>query len=130
MVIDTSAIVAILLGEPEAERFARAIADDPRRLVSAFSALETYVVIQAKKGDSAAREADSLFHRTQIDTVGMNADQVEIARNAWSSYGRGRHAAGLNIGDCCSYALALYSGEPLLYKGEDFARTDVTAVDF
>lgn len=125
MVIDTSALIAILLGEPEAEIFARQIADDPKRLISAFSLLETSIVIEAKKGDSGGRELDLLIHRAGINLVAMDAEQSELARAAWRKYGKGRHPAGLNIGDCCSYALSKYSGEPLLFKGNDFSKTDI-----
>jgi len=128
MVIDSSALLALLLAEPEAERIARAIANDPRRLVCAFSALETAIVIEAKKGELAGRELDLLLHRTRADVVVMESVQVEIARSAWRRFGKGRHPAGLNIGDCCSYALSRFSGEPLLFKGEDFRHTDVAPV--
>jgi ribonuclease VapC len=128
MVIDTSAVVAILLGEPEAEPFALAIAADPKRLISAFTALEVGIVIEAKKGEPAGRELDLLFHRARIEIVPLTAEQFEIARSAWRRYGRGRHPAGLNIGDCCSYALAKCAGEPLLFKGNDFSQTDVKTV--
>jgi len=128
MVIDTSAVVAILLGEPEAEPFARAIAADPKILISAFAALEAAIVMEAKKGESAGRELDLLFHQAGLEIVPVTAEQVEIARSAWREYGKGRHPAGLNIGDCCSYALAKSSGEPLLFKGGDFSLTDVSAV--
>jgi ribonuclease VapC len=127
MIIDTSAILAILLGESDAERYAVAIAKDPRRLISAFSALETAIVIEAKKGESGGREFDLLVHRAQIETVPMDSAQAELARAAWRAYGKGRHPAGLNIGDCCSYALSKYSGEPILFKGEDFSKTDLQA---
>ncbi len=130
MVIDTSALVAILLGEPEAESFAMAIAGDPKRLVSAFSALETAIVIESKKGDSGGRELDLLFHQAKIEIVPVTAEQFELARSALRKYGKGRHPAGLNIGDCCSYALAKSAGEPLLFKGNDFAQTDIDAVDW
>ncbi|NKB70049.1 MAG: PIN domain-containing protein [Candidatus Latescibacteria bacterium] len=130
MVIDTSALIAILLGELEAESLARAIARDPKRMLSSFSAIESYIVITARKGESGGRELDLLLHRCQIETVGLNADQSELARRAWLAYGKGRHVASLNIGDCCSYALARYSGEPLLFVGEDFAQTDLPAVDY
>ena len=125
MVIDTSALVAILFGEPEALSFARAVADEPRKLISAFNVLETGIVVEARKGEAGGREFDLLMHRAQIEIVGMNADQAEIARTAWRKYGKGNHPAGLNIGDCCAYALAKYSGEPLLFKGNDFSQTDV-----
>ena len=128
MVIDTSALVAILLGEPETVAFAKAMAADPKRLISAFTALETGIVIEAKKGQPGGREFDLLLHRAQIETIPLNNEQFEIARIAWRKYGKGRHPAGLNIGDCCSYALARYSGEPLLYKGEDFSNTDLVSV--
>jgi ribonuclease VapC len=125
MVIDTSALVAILLGELEAEPFALAIAGDPKRLVSTFTALETAIVIEAKKGESGGRELDLLLHQARIEMAPLTAEQFEIARSAWRRYGKGRHPAGLNIGDCCSYALAKCAGEPLLFKGDDFSQTDI-----
>ncbi len=128
MVIDTSALMAILLGEPEAEIFARLIADDSKRLISVFSLVEASIVIEAKKGDSGGRELDLLIHRAGIKTVAMDSEQAELARYAWRNFGKGRHAAGLNIGDCCSYALSKYSGEHLLFKGDDFPKTDISCV--
>jgi ribonuclease VapC len=128
MVIDTSALIAILLGEPEAELFALAIAGDSKRLISAFTALETGIVIEAKKGDFGGREFDLLVHHAKIEIVPLTPEQSEIARSTWRKYGRGRHAAGLNIGDCCAYALAKCAGEPLLFKGSDFSQTDIEAV--
>jgi ribonuclease VapC len=125
MVIDTSALVAILFGEPEALSFTRAVADESRKLISAFNALETGIVVEARKGEAGGRELDLLLHRAQIEIVAMNADQAELARTAWRKYGKGNHPAGLNIGDCCAYALAKYSGEPLLFKGNDFSQTDI-----
>ena len=122
MVIDTSALIAILLGEPDAEAFAVAIADDPKKLISAFSALEVSIVIEAKKGEAGGRELDLLLHRSQIEIVAMDSEQAELARNAWRTFGKGRHPAGLNIGDCCSYALSKSSDEPLLFKGDDFSK--------
>jgi ribonuclease VapC len=128
VVIDSSALVALLLLEEEAERLARALAADPRRLISVFNWLETAIVIEAKKGEAGARELDLLLHRAQIEIVAMNPDQADIARTAWRVYGKGNHPAGLNIGDCCAYALAKYSGEPLLFKGTDFSQTDIPSV--
>jgi len=128
MVIDTSAVMAILLAKPEAEALAKKIISDAKRLMSAFSVLEAGVVIEVKKGEAGGRELDLLIHRAQIEIVNMNSDQVQLAREAWRRYGKGRHPAGLNIGDCCSYALAKYSGEPLLSKGEDFIKTDIKIV--
>ena len=125
MVIDTSAVLAILLQEPDAESYAQAIGEDPRHLMSAFSLLETSVVIAARKGPAAERELDLLIHRARIEVVSFNVEQAEIAREAWIRYGKGRHPAALNLGDCCSYALSQVSGEPLLFKGSDFSHTDV-----
>jgi ribonuclease VapC len=127
MVIDTSALIAILFGEPEALPFTQAVADESRKLISAFNALETGIVVEARKGEAGGRELDLLLHRAQIEIVAMNADQAELARAAWRKYGKGNHPAGLNIGDCCAYALAKYSGEPLLFKGDDFSQTDIRA---
>lgn len=125
MVIDSSAIIAILLNEPEAERFMKAISDDSKRLISAFSILESGVVIESRKGTAGRDELDLLLSHAQITPVSLNQEQIEIAREAWRNFGKGRHPAGLNIGDCCSYALAKYSDEPLLFKGDDFGKTDV-----
>ncbi|MHC1742922.1 MAG: type II toxin-antitoxin system VapC family toxin [Syntrophobacteraceae bacterium] len=129
MVIDTSALIAILLGEPEAEAFALAVARDPKRLISSFTALETGIVIEAKKGEAGARELDILLHHARIAIVPMTAEHSEIARIAWRRYGKGRHPAGLNIGDCCSYALAKSADEPLLFKGNDFSQTDIKSAN-
>jgi len=130
MVIDTSALVAILLGEPEAEAFAVAVAGDSKRLISSFTALETGIVIEAKRGEAGGRELDLLLHYARIAIVPMTAEHYEIARFAWRRYGKGRHPAGLNIGDCCSYALAKSTGEALLFKGGDFNQTDIQAANW
>ena len=106
MVIDTSALIAILFGESEASIFSNAIADDTRKLISAFNTLETEIVVEARKGEAGGRELDLLLHRAQIEIVAMNADQAELARAEWRKYGTGNHPASLNIGDCCAYALA------------------------
>lgn len=125
MVIDTSAIIAILLDEPERPACATAIGLDPRRLVSGASLLEATMVIEARRGDAGGRELDLLMHRIGSKVVDVTVDQIELARAAWRIYGKGRHPAGLNYGDCFSYALARHRGEPLLYTGEDFGRTDI-----
>lgn len=129
MVIDTSAIIAILIGEPEAEFFAKSLSEDETRLLSAFSMLEAAIVIEAKKGAAGGRELDLLLHRLKVEIVTMDSAQTELARAAWRAYGKGRHPAGLNIGDCCAYALSKHSGEPLLFKGDDFAMTDVKKIN-
>lgn len=128
MVVDTSAVIAILLGEPGTEFFVRVLVDDPKKMISAFNALESAIVIEAKKGEAGGRELDLLIHRARIEIIPLNGDQVELALTAWRKYGKGSHPAGLNIGDCCAYALAKYSGEPLLFKGKDFSQTDIRPV--
>ncbi len=129
MVIDASALLSILLGEPEAEELSRAIASDSSRLVSALSALEAAIVIHSRKGPAGIRDLDLLLHSAGATVVSFDADQVLLARTAYERYGKGHHPAALNLGDCCSYALSLSSGEPLLFKGNDFSRTDVATVD-
>ena len=128
MVIDTSALIAILFGEPEALSFTQTIAKESRRLISSFNALETGIVVEARKGEAGGREFDLLMHRARIEIVAMNLDQIEIARSAWRKYGKGNHPAALNIGDCCAYALSKYSGESLLFKGDDFSQTDIRSI--
>ena len=127
MVIDTSALVAILLDEPERRAFNEKIEADPRRLLSAVTFVETALVIEARVGEAGGRELDLFLHRANVETVPVDADQAEIARRAFRRYGRGRHPAGLNFGDCFAYALVKTTGEPLLFKGDDFGRTDIVA---
>ncbi len=129
MVVDTSAVMAILLGEEDAESYARAIAEGGRILMSAFSVLECGIVIEARKGESGGCELDLLLARSGIESVALAAEHIQLAREAWRHYGKGRHPASLNIGDCCSYALAKYASEPLLFKGSDFSQTDIDSVD-
>jgi ribonuclease VapC len=120
MVIDTSAVIAILLGEAEAPLLAAALAAAPKVLISAFTSLECALVIEARKGPAGGRELDLLLHKIGAVTSAFDSGQAEIAKQAWRRFGKGRHPAGLNIGDCCAYALSCYSGEPLLFKGTDF----------
>ena len=124
MVIDTSAIVAIALNEPEATKLEERIADDPVRLISAATVLEATIVLETRLGEAGGREFDLWLHKLGAEIVAVDAEQMDAARRAWRRYGKGRHPAALNFGDCFSYALALIRGEPLLFKGEDFARTD------
>ena len=128
MVVGTSAFLAILMNEPEAEGFAVAIESDPIRLVSAGTLLETGLVAEGRWGDAGARELDLLVAKAAIDVAPVDAEQVEVARRAFRRYGKGRHPAGLNFGDCFAYALSRVSGQPLLCKGGDFAQTDVDRV--
>lgn len=128
MVLDTSALLAILLNEPDAPAFALAIDADPVRLLSAANLVETTIVIEARVGGAGGRELDLLLHKAAIEVVAVDAGQAELARHAYRQFGKGRHPAGLNYGDCFAYALAQSAGEPLLFKGDDFSKTDVAAV--
>lgn len=129
MVIDTSALVAMLSGEPEAERFEITVEADAVRLMSTASYLETAIVIESRFGEPGGRELDLWLHRASVDLVAVHPEHAHAARVAYRKYGKGRHRAGLNYGDCFSYALAKISGEPLLFKGDDFPHTDVTAAE-
>src|SRR5215471_21799130 len=125
MVIDTSALVAILLNEPERRAFNQQIAADEVRLLSAGALIETSIVIESRKGPSARAELDLFLATANITTVPVSVEHAEIARDAYRTYGKGKHPAGLNFGDCFSYALSSVRGEPLLYKGDDFGKTDI-----
>lgn len=128
MVIDTSTLVAIFLGEPERKRFLELILQAGTRLISAASVLETGIVLESKRGEAAGREFDLFVVRTNLLVVSVDAEQIEIARSAWRAFGKGRHPAALNFGDCFTYALAKASGEPVLAKGNDFSLTDAELV--
>jgi ribonuclease VapC len=128
MVLDTSALLALLLDEPEAEDFRAAVEDDTTRMVSAATLLETALVIEARKGEPGGRELDNLIQKADVVVVPVDAEHVSEARRAYRRFGKGRHAAGLNFGDVFAYALARTAGEPLLFKGEDFAKTDIARV--
>jgi ribonuclease VapC len=125
MVIDTSAIVAIAHNEPEAPVFERMIADDPVRLISAATMLEAAVVLETRFGEPGGAELDLWLARSNVEIVPVEAEHADQARRAWRRYGKGRHPADLNYGDCFSYALAKLTGEPLLFKGNDFSQTDI-----
>ncbi|MEO1146742.1 MAG: type II toxin-antitoxin system VapC family toxin [Cyanobacteria bacterium J06638_22] len=117
MVIDSSALVAVLSGEEEAPIFAELISKSSYRLVSTLSFVETSIVIGQRYGSSGLAQLDLLIQENSIALVPLSAQQAEIARQAYFSYGKGRHLAKLNLGDCCSYALAKVSEQPLLFKG-------------
>jgi ribonuclease VapC len=125
MVIDTSAIMAIALNEADASEIEMRIADDAIRLISAATVLEATMVIETRLGDAGGREFDLWLLRIGAEIVPFDAEQADAARRAWRRYGKGHHAAALNYGDCFSYALAATRGEPLLFKGQDFAKTDI-----
>jgi ribonuclease VapC len=125
MVIDSSAIVAILLDEPESESFIAQIVASDKRLISAVSVTEAGIVLESRRGDIGSREFDLFLHDANLEIVPVDAEQSEAARTAWRKFGKGRHPAGLNLGDCFAYALARVTGEPLLAKGGDFSQTDI-----
>jgi ribonuclease VapC len=129
MVIDTSVLIAILLKEPEALCFMRTIVDSEKRVLSAFSLLEASLVILARKGEPGLAELNKLLQLIKVEIVAFDAQQAALAVSAWQQFGKGQHAAKLNIGDCCVYALSRQLGEPLLFKGGDFAQTDLEKVD-
>jgi ribonuclease VapC len=128
MVIDSSAVVAILFNEPEAEWFESAIFDDSVRVISAASIVEISIVVDRRNGSQVTNKLDSFIMRTRIRIISVTVEQSEVARQAFRNYGKGRHKAGLNFGDCFSYALAKVSGEPLLHKGNDFNWTDLAVI--
>jgi ribonuclease VapC len=127
MILDTSALVAVLFGEPEADDYTRLIHDADRCLISAGSFLELSIVIERQAGPGAARQCDMFFRRAGIIIEPFTVEQAHIARQAFHDFGKGRHPAGLNFGDCFAYALTKITGEPLLFKGKDFKKTDIVA---
>jgi ribonuclease VapC len=125
IVIDSSALVAILRDEPERRLFIDAILDHGRPCISAGTYLEASMVMELRLGDRGGREIDTLIEDVGIETVAFDQVQASAAREAFRQFGKGRHRAALNFGDCFSYALAKTMGAPLLFKGEDFALTDI-----
>ena len=130
IVVDSSALIAILRREPEADNFLRLIAEADGCLLSSVTWLETSMVLAGRTGDAASwTEFDALIARAGIEVVAQDAGLAEAARTAFLFYGRGRHPAALNLGDCASYALAKQCNLPLLFKGDDFPRTDLQRAD-
>jgi ribonuclease VapC len=125
MILDTSALVAVLFREPEAEQYARFIHGADRCLISAGSYLELSIVLERQAEPEADRQCEMFFRRAGITIEPFTVEQAQIARQAFHDFGKGRHAAGLNFGDCFAYALAKFTGEPLLFKGDDFKKTDI-----
>lgn len=128
MIVETSAVVAVVLGEPDAERFVDALTVPALRLISAANVVEAGIVVEARQGPDAARDLAHLLEEVAIEVEPVDAAQAQLAVDAWRRFGKGRHPAGLNLGDCFAYALARYRGEPLLFKGNDFTQTDVASV--
>ncbi len=127
MIVDTSALLAILFGEKDAETYARAISEAEVCLISAATFVEVSIVVESETGDAGSRQWDSFLRTASMRVEPVTEEQAHAARQAWSDFGKGRHPAGLNFGDCFPYALAKISGEPLLFKGQDFRKTDIPA---
>jgi ribonuclease VapC len=127
VILDTSALVAILYREPEAAAFAQRIHDADLCRISVASYVELSMVIELQLGPEGMRPAEAFLRRAGVAVEPVTLDQGELARQAFLDFGKGRHKAGLNFGDCFSYALAKAMGEPLLFKGNDFAETDILA---
>jgi ribonuclease VapC len=127
--IDTSAVVAIMLDEPEREAFGAAIAAAPKRRISSVSYCEAAIVLSARRGEAAVAELDLWIEAADIEIAPFTAEHARIARRAYAVFGKGRHLAGLNFGDCASYALAAAGDESLLFKGNDFLQTDIRSAE-
>lgn len=128
MVIDSSVLIAILRREPEEQDFRNAIKLASSRLLSAPTRVEAGIVALGRRGETGLEQMQALLESLKLATVPLSADHARLAIDAFRRFGKGRHPAGLNFGDCFSYALAKATGEPLLFKGDDFSQTDVKRV--
>ncbi len=127
MFLDSSALLAILNREADAQLFEDAILTVSPCRMSVANVLESSIAVESRGGAEAGRELDAFLKHAEVEPAPVTAEHVEAARQAWRRFGKGRHPAALTFGDCFAYALAQVAGEPLLFKGEDFVRTDVTA---
>lgn len=125
MVVDTSAVVAMLRSEPEATRLERALVSDPIRLVPATCVLEARMMLVSRRGEHALAEIDLWLRKIEADIIPVDSELVDLATQGWLTYGKGHHPAALNVADCLSYALAKRADERLLFIGKDFAQTDI-----
>jgi ribonuclease VapC len=130
IVIDSSALLSLLLGEQESQAITEAILSSARRKMSTFSFLESNTVALSRKGTTGQLRLASLCGELSLEIVPFDFEQAQIACLAWSRFGKGRHPAALNVGDCCSYALARVQSLPLLCKGNDFVKTDLELVAY
>ncbi|MBL37676.1 MAG: VapC toxin family PIN domain ribonuclease [Xanthomonadales bacterium] len=128
MVIDSSALAAILFGEPERRQFIEAIEAADSKLISVANWLEISIIIEARTGAEGSRDLEQFIERAGIEIVPVDLEQGRFARDAWLRFGKGRHPAALNYGDCFAYALARARSQTLLFKGDDFVHTDIPAV--
>jgi len=126
VIVDTSAVLAILFAEPDAQRYARAVSDAAVCRMSVATFVEISIVVESQTGDGGSRQWDQFFRLAGFALEPVTEEQAYAARRAWSDFGKGRSRAKLNFGDCFSYALAKTLDEPLLFKGDDFSQTDVT----
>ena len=127
MIIDSSAVLAVLFGEADAETYEKGIAMASPCRMSVANVLEASIVVESRGGAAASHELDVFLERAGIELIPVTIEHLEAARQAWRRFGKGNHPAALNFGDCFAYALAKVENEPLLFKGNDFARTDVEA---
>ena len=125
MILDTSALLAVLFDEIDADQYEHTINDAMTCRMSVANYLEAILVIESRLGEEGGRELDNYLEAAEIELESVTPQQVQAARLAWRKFGKGNHSAGLNFGDCLAYALSEVTGEPLLYKGDDFAITDV-----
>jgi ribonuclease VapC len=125
VIVDSSAILAIMFAEPDAAVFAQAMSEAESCKISAATFVEVAVVVEAQTKDRGSRQLDAFLRRAGFVIEPVTEEQAHLARQAYSDFGKGRHPAGLNFGDCFSYALAKVSGEALLFKGGDFSKTDI-----
>ena len=125
MIVDSSAVLAVLYREPDAERYETAIGTATGCRMSVANVLEASIVLEGRGGMAAGHELDTFLKDAAIEPMPVTVEHMEAARRAWRRFGKGNHPAALNYGDCFAYALADVTGEPLLFKGEDFARTDI-----
>jgi ribonuclease VapC len=125
MVLDTSALLAILQDEPERRAFNEAIESADRVSLSTASFVETSMIVESRLGADGLRALDLFLARARVALIPVDEEQAHLARNGFRSFGKGRHSAGLNFGDCFAYALSKSQSDPLLFKGNDFGRTDV-----
>ncbi len=127
MIVDTSAVLAILFGEPDAATYAQAMSEADSLRMSAVNFAEAAIVVEMQTRHPGSRQFDAFVRRAGIVIEEVTEEQAHTARQAYTDFGKGHHAAGLNLGDCFAYALAKVTGEPLLFKGKDFSRTDLPA---
>jgi ribonuclease VapC len=128
MIVDTSAVLAVLFNEDDAASYSRAISESESRRISAANFVEAAIVVEMQTRGRGSQQFDAFMRRASIVIEPVTEEQAQVARQAYADFGKGRHRARLNFGDCFAYALAKVTGEPLLYKGEDFRKTDITPV--